>query len=456
MELRPYQLEIARAVLESIEDRRGLTFSVEIARQGGKNELSAHIGVLLLTMFMLRGGSAVKCSPTFKPQTVISMMRLKQRLDDFGFRGLWEAEMGYIIRLGAACQVFLSAEETSSVVGHTADILLEIDESQDVGKDKYTRDFRPMASSTNATTVHYGTPWDDSTLLEEVKLLNLELEKGDGLKRHFRFDWQEVARYNPGYLAFVEAERARLGADHPLFLSQYALLPVRNTGGFLSRTQIALLQGTHDRKARRESDVKIYVAGLDLAGEAEVADEPGMTLRSRDAAVLTIAEVSTSADDSAMEGPRIEVVEHYSWIGRKHPELYRELAHILKHTWRCSSVVADATGVGEGVTSFLRNALGACIVPFKFTQSSKSALGFSLLAAVNSGRLRLYRGDGSQDWLELMFELERARSVSRPNRTINFFVDPSVGHDDYLMSLALCVEAASRLMPRKATGTIPV
>jgi len=454
MELRPYQLEIARAVLESIEDRRGLTFSVEIARQGGKNELSAHIGVLLLTMFMLRGGSAVKCSPTFKPQTVISMMRLKQRLDDFGFRGLWEAEMGYIIRLGAACQVFLSAEETSSVVGHTADILLEIDESQDVGKDKYTRDFRPMASSTNATTVHYGTPWDDSTLLEEVKLLNLELEKGDGLKRHFRFDWQEVARYNPGYLAFVEAERARLGADHPLFLSQYALLPVRNTGGFLSRTQIALLQGTHDRKARRESDVKIYVAGLDLAGEAEVADEPGMTLRSRDAAVLTIAEVSTSADDSAMEGPRIEVVEHYSWIGRKHPELYRELAHILKHTWRCSSVVADATGVGEGVTSFLRNALGACIVPFKFTQSSKSALGFSLLAAVNSGRLRLYRGDGSQDWLELMFELERARSVSRPNRTINFFVDPSVGHDDYLMSLALCVEAAARLSPRKAEGIV--
>jgi hypothetical protein len=53
-----------------------------------------------------------------------------------------------------------------------------------------------------------------------------------------------------------------------------------------------------------------------------------------------------------------------------------------------------------------------------------------------------------------MFELERARGVSRPNRTINFFVDPSIGHDDYLISLALCVEAAARLAPRKATGTI--
>jgi len=454
MELRPYQLEIARAVLGSIESRRGLTFSVEIARQGGKNELSAHIGVLLLTMFMARGGSAVKCSPTFKPQTIISMMRLKQRLDDFGFEGIWEAEMGYIIRLGSARQVFLSAEESSSVVGHTADILLEIDESQDVGKDKYTRDFRPMASSTNATTVHYGTPWDDASLLEEVRLLNLELEKTDGLKRHFRFDWQEVAKYNPGYRAFVEAERLRLGADHPLFLSQYALLPIRSTGGFLSRAQIAILQGTHGRQARRQAEGKTYVAGLDLAGEAEVTAEPGMTPRGRDAAVLTVAELSLPAGDALINEPRIEVVEHYSWVGRKHPELYRELLHILKHTWRCGCIVVDATGVGEGVASFLREALGNRVVPFKFTQASKSALGFNLLAAVNSGRLSLYRGDGSADCRELMFELERVRSISRPNRTINFFVDPADGHDDYLISLALCVEAAGRLMPRKAAGIV--
>src|SRR5512137_2362357 len=112
MELRPYQLEIARALLDSIENNRGLTFSVEIARQGGKNELSAHLEVLLLTMYMARGGSLVKCSPTFKPQTVISMSRLKQRLDDFGYDGIWQAEMGYIVRLGAARQVFLSAEES--------------------------------------------------------------------------------------------------------------------------------------------------------------------------------------------------------------------------------------------------------------------------------------------------------------------------------------------------------
>jgi len=138
MKLRPYQLEVARAAMDSIQKGRGLILSVEIARQGGKNELSAHLELLLLTLYMARGGNLIKCSPTFKPQTVISMERLKQRLADFGFDGIYRLHMGYIVQLGNAETIFLSAEGSSSVVGHTADILLEIDEAQDVSKEKYT------------------------------------------------------------------------------------------------------------------------------------------------------------------------------------------------------------------------------------------------------------------------------------------------------------------------------
>ena len=66
------------------------------------------------------------------------MERLKQRLDDFGFDGIYRLHMGYIVQLGNAKIIFLSAEGSSSVVGHTADILLEIYEAQDVSKEKYT------------------------------------------------------------------------------------------------------------------------------------------------------------------------------------------------------------------------------------------------------------------------------------------------------------------------------
>jgi hypothetical protein len=37
--LRPYQAEACRAVLESVYTGAGRSFSIEVARQGGKNEL---------------------------------------------------------------------------------------------------------------------------------------------------------------------------------------------------------------------------------------------------------------------------------------------------------------------------------------------------------------------------------------------------------------------------------
>jgi len=73
--LRPYQREVALAILDSVFGRKGLTFSVEIARQGGKNELSAQLELLLLTLYIAKPQNLVKCSPTFKPQTVISETR---------------------------------------------------------------------------------------------------------------------------------------------------------------------------------------------------------------------------------------------------------------------------------------------------------------------------------------------------------------------------------------------
>ena len=452
--LRPYQQEVALAILNSVFGRKGFTFSVEIARQGGKNELSAQLELLLLTLYMAEPQNLVKCSPTFKPQTVISLMRLKDRLNDAGFDSIWVAELGYIIRLGNARAIFLSADESANVVGNTAHILLEIDESQDVSKDKYTKEFKPMGATTNVTTVHYGTTWDDATLLEEIKQTNLELERRDGIKRHFRYDWQEVAKHNPDYLAYVEGERERLGDNHPLFLTQYCLLPIHGGGGYLSPQQRAQLRGEQPRRHHPDPE-RVYVAGIDLAGEAE--EEEGAILRAlkprQDSTVVTIGELDFSVCD-VQKQPRVKVVEHYWWTGRKHAELYPQLVDILKNVWRCKKVLVDATGVGQPVSSFLRQSLGSRVIPFTFTQQSKSELGFSLLAAINSGGLKMYAADGSPEYQEFWFEMEKAKSQYRPSQTINFYVDPVQGHDDFLMSLALLVEAAKQYSPRGARGSL--
>ena len=178
-----------------------------------------------------------------------------------------------------------------------------------------------------------GTTWDDSTLLEETKQTNCEMEKRDGIKRHFRYDWQEVAKYNPDYLAYVEAEKRRLGENHPLFLTQYRLLPIHGGGGFLSRQQMAQLQGNHRRKHQPETG-KTYIAGIDLAGEAEEVE--GAALRAlkpqKDSTVVTIGELDFSICDEVQQQPKITIVEHYWWTGKKHTNLYRQLIDILGDT----------------------------------------------------------------------------------------------------------------------------
>ncbi|MFC1992974.1 hypothetical protein ACFLV3_04100 [Chloroflexota bacterium] len=168
--------------------------------------------------------------------------------------------------------------------------------------------------------------------------------------------------------------------------------------------------------------------------------------------MVTIGELDFSVCDDVQKQPGVRVVEHYWWTGRKHTELYPQLVDIIKNVWHCRRVVVDATGVGQPVSSFLRQALGSKVSLFTFTAQSKSELGFDLLAAVNSGRLKVYSGDGSPEYQEFLFEMVKAKNQYRPSQTMNFYVEPAQGHDDFLMSLALLVKASSQYSPRGARG----
>lgn len=152
--------------------------------------------------------------------------------------------------------------------------------------------------------------------------------------------------------------------------------------------------------------------------------------------------------------PLLRVVEQYQWRGTPHGQLYVQMTHIFKDVWNCRRIVVYATGIGQPVASFLRKELGSRVIPLVMTSKSKSEMGFELLSFVNLGRLKLYKQDGSREYQETLFELEKARAQYRPNQTMNFYVDPQEGHDDFLVSLALVVQAAKGLSPREAKGRL--
>lgn len=443
--LRPYQLEPARAILESVMDRQGRSITVMMARQAGKNELSAQIECLLLNLFQTRHVNIVKCAPTFKPQIINSKQRLEQTLGNPLNRGKWRGEWSYIVRLGAARCLFFSAEESASVVGATAHVLLEFDEAQDVSSIKHDKDFIPMGATTNCSKAYYGTPWDENNLLEQIIRRNRELEKRDGVRRHFEYPWWVVAEYNPLYGKFVESERDRLGEDHPLFKTQFKLERIGGETGFLSAQQRAQMMGEHPRIHRRE-DGAVYVAGIDIAGSDEDASDAALRNAKphKDSTVISIGRLDFSLISDAVLEPRVELVDVYYWTGRGHREQYEQMLDLLRNVWGVSRVVVDATGIGAGVADFLESALGAeTVEKFVFSSTSKSRIGFGLLAAVNSGRLKAYAGDGDENTREFWSQMEKARYSVRNNQQINFFVPEREGHDDFLLSLALLVEASA-------------
>ncbi len=209
-----------------------------------------------------------------------------------------------------------------------------------------------MAASSGATTVLYGTAWDDASLLERSKQTHLEQERRDGIRRHFEYDWQVVGACNPAYERFVRGERERLGAEHPLFLSQYCLRTLPGAGRLFSPQQLSMLHGSH---AALEAPLagETYVAGLDIAGEAVSADEK------HDATVLSIGRVLPPPAGEPSMGNAIEVVRQYVWTGELHTQLHGALVSLLRDTWRVQRLAVDATGIGEPVAAYLARALGA-------------------------------------------------------------------------------------------------
>ena len=65
----------------------------------------------------------------------------------------------------------------------------------------------------------------------------------------------------------------------------------------------------------------------------------------------------------------------------------------------------------------------------------------------------MYKADSSPEYREFWSQIANAKSAFRANQTMNFYVDPSQGHDDFLSSLALLV-SASDYIPRRASGRL--
>ena len=424
--LRSYQLEVAEAVIDSVLHQRGHSIVVMFPRQSGKNHLQAQIEVYLMALFAQRGADMIKFSPTYAPQCQNAMRRLESALDANSFcKGHWRKSQGNHYRLGNAHLTFLSAAPGSNIVGATASTLLMLDEAQDIEIAKYDKQIAPMAASTNATRVFWGTAWSGQTLLARETRQALEAQARDGIRRVFKLSADEVRQEVPAYGAFVDEQVRRLGRSHPMVRSQFFSEEIDFAGGLFPASRLGLMYGNHPATEIPEPN-KRYALLIDLAGEDEATRSATLTGNSelknanRDASAITVVELDLSMlDDSLLGKPRYKVVWRYHWLGEKHSHLYARILQLAEH-WHAERVVVDATGVGAGVSSFLRDKLGERVIPLSFNRQLKSKLAWGFLSVIDTGRFQDFkagykaeRDDGVQNPLAfaMLNEQDRLQSL---------------------------------------------
>ena len=128
----------------------------------------------------------------------------------------------------------------------------------------------------------------------------------------------------------------------------------------------------------------------------------------RDYTCCTIVAVDlTGLHDPLCGLPRYRAVDVRTWHGTPPTALFQQLRAYLE-PWAPCWIVADATGVGQGLVAFLgsRAAFGTRVVPFVFSPVSKARLGSAFVAVVETGRFS-YWADDDADAREFFREAEQ-------------------------------------------------
>lgn len=449
LRLRNYQAGVATAVADSVIYQRGMSFVVMFPRQSGKNELQAQIETYLLTLLSQQECEMVKISPTWKPQSLNAMRRLQRVLENNVLvKAMWKKESGYIFRVGRARIFFFSGSPEANIVGATAGRLLEVDEAQDVLISKFDKDIAPMAASTNATRIFWGTAWTADTLLARELRAAKNAEARDGVKRVFVLTAEDVSREVPAYGAFVAEQISKLGRNHPMIRTQFFSEEIDGEGGLFPETRRVLMVGEHARQVAPGKS-KVYAMLIDVAGEEEGATETlgeELANEKRDATALTVVEVSMETmRDELVKAPTYLCVYRKLWVGTNHTRLYGEIL-ALARLWDVKRLVVDATGVGAGLSSFLERALPGRVIQFRFNSATKSQLGWDFLGVVDSGRYKEYApADAIQELFWTQLKACQFTIVPGVERRLKWGVPDGMRdtqgeyvHDDLVISAALC------------------
>lgn len=450
-----YQIEPLQAIIKSVIEQRGLEFLLIFPRQSGKNEAIAQLLVYLLNIYQRTGGNIVFAAIADGIGRGID--RLEQRLENRWNAGRWKRAAKPTRRiLGRAAVVFVSSHPQAASRGETANHLLIVDELQDQDPAHIEAVFTPMRAANNATAVYLGTTrFTSDALGRKRKELEADQQR-DGIRRVWIVTPEQVAAENPNYNAFLQAQVARYGRNHPVIASEYYLEPIDASGGLFDARRRTLLSGRHEQQTKPYK-FSTYIATIDIGGADEQTAAAGqLDNPNRDYTVITITEVSPDRLPTyrAVSVMVDQGTKHFSQPHDGRLNLAEQILAYLQ-LWHVAAVIIDSSGIGQGLADWLASHYNN-VHPFHFTAASKAQLGSSFVALTEQGRAQYWKSE--HEYSDSWWFMQQAEACSyfvppdgRFERNLKWSVPDShttstpagnvPTHDDRLISFALIAEA---------------
>jgi len=362
-DLHPYQVPLARRIIESVIINDGEEITALAARQSGKSETIANTVVTLMVLMPRLGKMYPDLLGKYKDGIWIGMFApVEGQVETLFGRAVNRLTSEHANEILADTEI---DDSISKVAGVTRQIklknsgstltmmtanprakiesksfhLIVIDECQEADDFVVSKSISPMLAYYSGTMVKTGTPTTSKNNFYRSIQLNKRRQTGSRARQnHFEWDWRDVAKCNPNYAKFIKREMLRIGEDSDEFQMSYFGKLLLERGMFVTSTVMDELGDTSQEvvKAWHRSPV---VVGIDPA-------------RKMDSTVVTVVWVDWDRpDEFGLYDHRI-----LNWLeiqGDDWEDQYFQIVNFLSN-YDVLAVGVDANGVGDAVAQRLK------------------------------------------------------------------------------------------------------
>jgi len=362
-DLHPYQVPLARRIIESVIINDGEEITALAARQSGKSETIANTVVTLMVLMPRLGKMYPDLLGKYKDGIWIGMFApVEGQVETLFGRAVNRLTSEHANEILADTEI---DDSISKVAGVTRQIklknsgstltmmtanprakiesksfhLIVIDECQEADDFVVSKSISPMLAYYSGTMVKTGTPTTSKNNFYRSIQLNKRRQTGSRARQnHFEWDWRDVAKCNPNYAKFIKREMLRIGEDSDEFQMSYCGKWLLERGMFVTSTVMDELGDTSQEvvKAWHRSPV---VVGIDPA-------------RKMDSTVVTVVWVDWDRpDEFGLYDHRI-----LNWLeiqGDDWEDQYFQIVNFLSN-YDVLAVGVDANGVGDAVAQRLK------------------------------------------------------------------------------------------------------